>query len=135
MTKILLIEDDSEVRIPIQKALKQAGFKVKATHSAERGLRLFKSIFRSYDLIITDIILPKINGIELIREIRKLDPSINTIVMTSGGPVKPTNRKSLDKAANLYLDVAEKAGANLTINKPIDLQELVEQVSALISKK
>ena len=77
------------------------------------------------DLIITDIVMPTKEGIEMIAELRQEFPDINIIAISGGG---------LGLAED-YLDWAQHLGAQLTFAKPVDLDELSEAVHNLIDKE
>ena len=77
--RILLVEDEMETRFLIKKILERDGFQVISTTNGKCALGLFNS---SIDLVLTDIVMPKVGGIELIRELKKINPEIKCIAMT-----------------------------------------------------
>jgi DNA-binding NtrC family response regulator len=77
-----------------------------------------------FDLIITDIIMPDCDGIELLMAIRQKSPSARIIVMSGGGRVR----------AEHYLDLAEKLGATRIFEKPFNITELKQTVSDLLAE-
>jgi DNA-binding response OmpR family regulator len=74
------------------------------------------------ELIITDIIMPDMDGIELIRKIREKDNNIKILAMSGGGRIKP----------DLYLEIASKLKADNIIKKPFKKDELLGKVSSLL---
>lgn len=131
MLSILLIEDDKDVQLFIQKPLQHLGIKVDVTDNLRDALSLFKQ--RHYDLIITDIILADKSGVELIRNLKASNPDIKIIAISGGAPdlAKAFNLSSADAQNNL--NTAKKAGANIAMAKPFKTSELIEQVVSLIA--
>lgn len=120
MNKILIIEDEQRVGDVLRRGLEEAGYEVSLAFDGEMGFRLFRS--RKYDLVISDIVLPKMNGFELCREIRNIDGNVPIIMLTALGETD-------DK-----LDGFD-AGADDYMVKPFDLRELEARVKALLKRK
>ncbi len=119
MPLILIIDDDPMIR----KMLMTAFSKDYNVLDAENGLKAL-SIFRSedVDVVITDIIMPDMEGIETIRELRKLNPDIKIIAFSGGGSLSPEG----------YLKIASSMGAQYTFQKPISIRELSKAVKDLL---
>ncbi len=112
MKRILLVDDDQNVREVLQKSLEVGGFNVvPAANGAEAAVRMGES---PIDLVITDIIMPEVEGIEMIFWLRREYGRIPIIAMSGGG--------KMDSASCLTL--AKAAGANLALIKPFPLLEL-----------
>ncbi len=77
----------------------------------------------SFDLVITDLIMPEKEGLETIADIRKLCGDLPIIAISGGGRVGPTN----------YLETARFIGANTTLAKPFGRRELIKTVSELLA--
>ena len=120
MPRILIIEDEVNVRKLTRQMLELEGFEVLEAGDGDSGLRTFKE--NEVDLIITDIIMPGKEGIETILELRRDNPGVKIIAMSGGGRMGPDG----------YLELARKFGANHTFSKPFDRQELVEAVKELL---
>lgn len=120
MNKILIIEDEQRVGDVLRRGLEEAGYEVSLAFDGEMGFRLFRS--GKYDLVISDIVLPKMNGFELCREIRNIDGNVPIIMLTALGETD-------DK-----LDGFD-AGADDYMVKPFDLRELEARVKALLKRK
>lgn len=113
MKKILIVDDDEQIIRAIKKILTRNNYD---TDTAENGqVALDKLAQNNFDLIITDIIMPQKEGIELIRDLRKNYPDLPVIAMSGGGRVEPEN----------YLDVAQKLGADCMLKKPFSTEELL----------
>lgn len=131
MANILLIEDDSDIRIFIQTSLQQLGFSVDVTDSVQDALVRFEE--GDYDLVITDIILPESSGIEAIRKFKSMDEAVKILAISGGGYLAPINRKSESSIVTSYLSAAKKAGASVTISKPFNTKKLIEEVVCLFA--
>lgn len=118
--KILLIEDDLRVAELIKRGLEEQGFSISLAYEGETGRKL--AISNEYDLIITDIVLPKVNGIELCKEIRSAKPNIPIIMLTALGTTD-------DKVEGF------DAGADDYLVKPFDFRELQVRIRALLNRK
>ena len=116
METILLIDDDDQVRMLCQIALEDAGYRVLRAESGPHGLRLLSH--QEVAVILVDIFMPDMDGLELIPLLRKTRPA-SKIIAISGG-----------SGERNYLDVAKHLGANATLKKPIGLQALLDAVAA-----
>jgi two-component system chemotaxis response regulator CheY len=117
--QILLVDDDDLSRGTIHQMLERAGHAVTSTGSGSDALRLFGST--KPELVVTDLIMPDTDGLELIQELRKADPAIRILAISGGGRVN----------ANEYLSVARKFGAAGVLAKPFSNQELKDAIAAL----
>ena len=113
MPRILIIDDDAGVLTTLACMLEANDHDVVCTVSAREGLRLL-SEEKSFDLVITDILMPDMDGIEVIREIRKLDSPPPVLGISGGGNMIAAN----DALA------AARIIADLTLKKPFTIDEL-----------
>lgn len=119
-TKILIVDDEEILRENIALILRQEGYEV---DEASNGLEAYEMyINNKYDILISDIEMPKMKGIELLEKISKLDPQVISIFITAYG--------SLETAI-----AALRIGASDYILKPIDFDELILKVKRLIDYK
>ena len=116
---MLLIDDDDRVRKTVALMLQAFGHEVREADSGITGLRQFDA--DRPDLVITDIIMPDMEGVETISEIKRLNPSMKIIAMSGGGRIKNTD----------FLKLAKSAGAAVTLNKPFDDEELAAAIDAV----
>ncbi len=123
MARILIIEDDDSVRMSLRMALEDANYEVEEADDGEAGIKLYRQ--NPADLIITDIIMPEKEGIELITELTEEYPDIRIIAISGGGKVD----------SDLYLLVSKKVGAIKTFLKPLDINVLVDTVNELLKQK
>ena len=122
MARILVIEDDLEVREMLRDILEHGGYEVDEASDGEEGLKLFRE--KQADLIITDIIMPKKEGIETITDLRVEFPDVKVIAMSGGGRLGPEP----------YLEVAKGFGANRIIMKPFTTAEILNAVQELLGR-
>ncbi len=120
MSRILIVEDDTNLRMILQNIVVQAGYSVL---TAADGSEALNHIYQDPpQLVITDIIMPETEGIELILSLRKLFPDIPIIAISGGGQL----------GADYYLDMAREFGADITLAKPFDKQTLLAAIESLL---
>jgi CheY-like chemotaxis protein len=120
MSKVLVIDDEPGIRAILCNALESAGHEVVAF--AEGGGAIEHVIEEPADLLITDIFMPDVEGLETIREIRRLRPDM-PIIAISG----------IDFEGADYLEFARKFGAVATLRKPFWPADLLDLVTRILS--
>ena len=123
MIRIMVIDDDDEIRNMVKELLVRVGYQVIEASNGEIGMRLYRN--QPADLIITDIFMPEKEGLETIMELRKDFPDVKIIAM-SGGVA------AMNATTTLYL--AGKLGAERTIAKPITRAELLDSVREVLNE-
>jgi CheY-like chemotaxis protein len=118
---ILIIDDDAAVSRTLSLILARAGYEVTTASSGRKGLALLAD--NDFDLVLTDIIMPELDGIEAIRKIRTDHPGLRVIAMSGGGQI--------DKAD--FLHMARALGADEVLEKPVRGQKLLELVSSALA--
>lgn len=118
--KILLIEDEKHLAESMTHHLKKEGFFVDTTYDGESGLKY--GLFGSYDLILLDWMLPKLNGIEVLKRLRADDITVPILLLTAKGEIE-------DKVLGL------DAGADDYLAKPFATAELLARVRALLRRR
>lgn len=121
MASILLIDDDEDLRLVTAVSLRSAGHAVVEAVSGREGLASYRA--GRYDLVITDIVMPDIEGIELITALRKEEPRPRVIAMSGYS----------DFSASLYLPAALKLGAQCTLTKPFTPDVLLRAVEEILA--
>jgi two-component system, cell cycle response regulator CpdR len=118
MVKIILAEDDDDLRRFLVKALEKAGHRV--TPFAE-GASAYEEIKQdSFDLLLTDIVMPEMDGIELARRAAELDPSLKIMFITGFAAVALNPDSNAPKDAKV-------------LSKPFHLRDLVDEVNRLMA--
>lgn len=119
MEQILIIEDEKRVSDLLRAGLDEAGYTTIVAYDGAMGLRLFRS--GHVDLVISDIVLPKLDGFELCREIRTLDRDVPILMLTALG----TTDDKLD---------GFDSGADDYMVKPFDFRELLARIKVLLRR-
>ena len=122
MARILLIDDDEQVRSMIRAMLERIGHEVVEAPDGVVGVEKFRE--SPTDLVITDIVMPQKGGIATIYELLRDYPDLRIIALSGGGASRGTD----------YLEIARQIGASRTISMPVDMEELTETVSELLAK-
>lgn len=118
--EILIIEDDSRVAELIQRGLNEQGFVTTLAYDGLSGKKLVDQ--NEYDLVITDIILPKLDGLDLCKHIRDTQPNMPIIMLTALGTTD-------DKVEGF------DAGADDYLVKPFEMRELLVRIRALLNRQ
>jgi DNA-binding NtrC family response regulator len=121
MALILIIDDDNDVRVVLKEILAREGYDVIDAADGEEGIRLYME--RSADLVITDIVMPRMEGMETIQYLYSRFPDIKIIAMSGGGRVGPES----------YLCLAEQFGALCALSKPIERGVLLKTVEQALA--
>jgi DNA-binding response OmpR family regulator len=123
MVTILIIDDEEAILSFLKERLTYEGFNVLIAIDGIEGMELFND--NQIDLVITDIIMPRKEGIETIIEMQKICPGIKIIAMSGGGRNQPES----------YLGISKNAGAKYTFTKPFKTSDLVTAVYALLEEE
>ena len=118
MARILVIEDDDQVRDMLQETLEDAGYEVVVASDGADGITHFRE--KRADLVITDILMPIVNGVEAIRELRKDAPDLKIIAITGV------------RGHFSRLPAASYLGAQRTFTKPFSLHDILDAVRELL---
>ncbi|MFZ4524262.1 MAG: response regulator [Chlorobium sp.] len=118
--KILVVDDDASVRKFISITLKRANHTVFEADNGKTGLQLLQEL-QDISLMITDLIMPDMEGVETIAAVKQKYPAIKILAISGGGKVSPEN----------YLVLANALGANHTLKKPFSGQELIKVIGNL----
>lgn len=121
MNTILVIEDDQRLATLLHNGILEAGHQVLLAYDAEMALRLVRQNGDIISLVISDIILPGISGIQLCRQLRQTHPSIPILLLTALGTTD-------DKLEGF------DAGADDYLTKPFDFRELLARISVLLRR-
>jgi len=121
MARILVIDDQPQIRDNCREALEEAGHTVMVAADGREGVRLYHRA--PVDLVILDLYMPEQDGLATIRELRATAPRLPIIAMSGGGMMaQPVS----------FLDIARRLGAVRTFEKPIRLDELLEIVTDVL---
>ena len=132
MAKILIVDDEEDVRIALKQVLERAGYEVSVAATGNEGLDLMKR--ETPDLVITDVIMPGIDGIATARQIREKYRDTRIIVISGGGKAAPDPYEPDAISTRSYLASASSAGADRTLTKPFDRNEILDVVRTLLEE-
>ncbi|MCS6988787.1 MAG: response regulator transcription factor [Chloroherpetonaceae bacterium] len=118
--RILIVEDDERLASVLEKGLSEAGFLTSRAPDAESAFERFAA--EAFDLVLTDIMLPKMNGIELCKKLKAQKPSLPVIMLTALGETD-------DKLQGF------DAGADDYLAKPFDFRELLARINARLKAR
>ncbi len=122
MARILIIDDEDELRSMLRQMLEQAGHEVTEAVNGAEGIQLYEQ--DTHDLIITDIIMPEKEGVETIIALRRADPDLPIIAISGGGRLEATD----------FLTMTKKLGARRTLSKPFRRDQLLEAVGDCLAR-
>jgi CheY-like chemotaxis protein len=120
VARILVVDDEEAIRLVLREALEHAGYEVVEAEDGVAGIEQYH-LWR-VDLVILDILMPRKDGLETIKELRQVDPAVKIIAISGG--VRGSN------VDNLAL--AQALGARRTLAKPFRLHEMLEIVAAVL---
>jgi CheY-like chemotaxis protein len=130
MQRILIVDDERDVRDSVKCVLDDAGYVVLTADNAAEAL---DQLGRTpMDLVITDIIMPKMNGVQAIQSIRRAFPQVRIVAISGGGNFGVAGYQPTAIATNAYLRSAEEAGAHLVLTKPFEAEDLLEAIEKLL---
>jgi DNA-binding response OmpR family regulator len=119
MPKILIVEDEPNMRIGLKDNLEFEGYEVEFAYDGEEGLK--KIIENKYDLVLLDVMLPKMSGFDVCKKIRQQKNLTPIILLTAKG-------EEVDKVVGLEL------GADDYVTKPFSLRELLARIKAILRR-
>ena len=123
MARILLVDDESSIVKVLEEMLTQLDYDVVTAPGGAEALQKLSS--GGIDLVVTDIVMPNMNGLQLIEEIQNTYPAVKIIAM-SGGDIKSGPAE--------YLQTASKLGAVVCLAKPFTINDLSTLVKSLLAE-
>jgi len=122
MVRILVIDDEEQIRTVLVESLEHEGYQVMDAPNGKVGMELIRE--EPFDLVVTDIVMPEKEGIEIIVELRQYFPETNVIAISGGA----RNLK-----ADVVLKTAKILGVHCTLFKPFGIDEFLKTVKTCIS--
>ena len=123
MALVLIVDDDPTVLRMLTQVMQRDGHTVIQAEDGEVAMRLFR--VQPADVIITDLLMPNKEGLELIAEAREVAPAVGIIAYSGGGKIEPEN----------YLEFATGMGADRVFTKPVPITDLSVAVRELLSSR
>jgi DNA-binding NtrC family response regulator len=125
MANILIVEDEPRMRRLLEISLGEDGHNVQTAEDAEKGLAFLRR--EPVDLVVTDLKLPGMNGLELLQEGKRLNPALPFVVMTAYGSVETAVDAMKAGASDYVLKPFTMAEMKLVINKELDVQQVRDE--------
>lgn len=122
MTTVLVIDDSVEIRELLQQMLKVLGYTTRVADGGAQGLASYREA--PADVVLLDMFMPDMDGLETLRKLRQLDPGVRIIAMTGGGAF---HNVGILKPASLM-------GANRLLFKPITMEEMRNAIEAVMAE-
>lgn len=133
MANILVVDDEKSIRITLREFLRNEGYAVEVAEDVDQALDLLKQT--EFDVVVTDIILPRINGVDLLKAIRAISSNIQVIMMT-GEPTVETASESLRQGAFDYLyKPISKTAIIKSVRNALHIKELSDEKIRLEEEK
>jgi len=121
MARILVIEDDDQIRTILREVLELEGYDVVEARDGREGVKIYRE--KSFDLVITDMVMPQKDGIETIADLQAMSPEVKIIAISGGDRLGPEP----------YLAIAKGFGAANVFTKPFMIRELLEAVKRTLA--
>ncbi len=128
--QVLVIDDEVDVRDAIKRVLERAGYVVRTADTVAMALDDLRR--GPVDVVITDIIMPKVDGVEAIHAIRSEFPLVKIIAISGGGNFGITAYQPTAITTTAYLAAAERAGAHRILTKPFESSDVVQAIDAVL---
>jgi CheY-like chemotaxis protein len=120
--RILIVDDDAQFRLMLRRLLEREGYEVFEAGDGKEGIKAYRNL--RTEVVVTDIIMPEMEGVETIMKLRKEFPGVKIFAISGGGRNSPDS----------YLSMAEKLGARFIMEKPLDRPSFLEKLAALIAE-
>jgi DNA-binding response OmpR family regulator len=120
MATVLIIDDDADVLTTLALLLEEVGYETHVARDGVNGMRIFDEL--RPDIVLTDIVMPDCDGIEIIRQIRALDVNARIIAMSGRSLI----------GNSYYLPAAKELGATAVLAKPFTIEVLVDTVKSCL---
>ncbi|MET3661473.1 response regulator [Aquamicrobium ahrensii] len=120
MAKLLIVEDDDSVRMFVSRALERAGHQIHVAADGAQGLEMIRAANGGYDLVVSDIRMPEMDGIEMAMSAARVFPGLRILLMTGYAD----QRERADELNEVIIDV---------VNKPFTLAEIRSRVDAALA--
>jgi DNA-binding NtrC family response regulator len=121
LAKLLIVDDDSDIVQVLKMGLLKNGFLVEAFTDPEEALQSFKSDAESYCLVLSDVRMPSISGIQLSKKVKEVNPNVKVVLMTA-----------FEIKDNEFSRVFPSIQVDGFVQKPIGIKELTDKILSLI---
>lgn len=122
MARVMVVDDDGDIRASLRKALEREGHTVTEEPDGASALRHFTG--DPVDLVISDVYMPDMDGIDFLMRVREVFPEARTILISGGGQLKKES----------VLGAASRLGADRVLEKPFEMDDLLGAVEAVLGR-
>ena|SRR5579864_2284971 len=124
MAKILIVEDDDALRVTLERMIRSAGHDPKSASGQRQVTDAIAAT--DYDVVVTDILMPEFDGLEVIRMVRSLKPACPIIAVSGGGNHLPGPKG---------LQLASAFGADVVLSKPFAMSVLIDAIARVLASR
>ena len=121
LAKLLIVDDDSDIVQVLKMGLVKNGFSVQAFTNPQKALQSFKSDAESYCLVLSDIRMPSLSGIQLSRKLKEVNPNVKVVLMTA-----------FEIRDDEFSKVFPSTQVDGFVQKPIGIKDLTDKILSLI---
>ena len=121
LAKLLIVDDDSDIVQVLKMGLVRNGFSVEAFTNPQEALQSFKSNVESYCLVLSDIRMPSLSGIQLSRKLKEVNPNVKVVLMTA-----------FEIRDSEFSKVIPSTQVDGFVQKPIGIKDLTDKILSLI---
>jgi CheY-like chemotaxis protein len=126
VNSVLIIEDEAAIRRVLARVLERAGFIVRTAENGDDALQQLRAA--EVDIVITDIIMPKMHGVDAIKKIVQEFSRVRIIAISGGGNFGIADYKPDAITTSAYLAAARKAGAHALLTKPFQTADILHAI-------
>jgi DNA-binding NtrC family response regulator len=121
LAKLLIVDDDSDIVQVLKMGLVKNGFSVEAFTNPQEALQSFKSDAESYCLVLSDVRMPALSGIQLSKKVKEVNPNVKVVLMTA-----------FEIKVNEFSKVFPSTQVDGFVQKPIGIKELTDKILGFI---
>ncbi|MBU1042450.1 MAG: response regulator [Proteobacteria bacterium] len=119
--RILVVDDDADVRDMLCRTLTASGYEAIPAAGGRQAVEYLT--LGAPDLVITDVVMPGVDGFEVLLKLRRMLPGARALIMSGGGRIEP----------EVYLDMARRLGARCILRKPFTRAEMLDAVEQALT--
>lgn len=127
MKTVLIIDDEDAVRHAIKRVLERAGYTVRVAPGGAEGLEALRA--QPADVVVTDIVMPKLHGVDTIKAIAQEFPGVRIVAISGGGNFGANEWKPNAITTTAYLTAAQNAGAHAVLTKPFETRDVLQAIN------
>ncbi|HMQ79515.1 MAG TPA: sigma-54 dependent transcriptional regulator [Ignavibacteria bacterium] len=129
MEKILIIDDNESLRYTLESVLEEHGYDPKSVEDGSKAIEEVKT--KNYDLVICDMKMPKMDGMQILAEVKKIDPDIPFIILTAFGDIKNAVEAMKQGASDYLTKPFDNDGMIMTLRKALEIRYLNKELAIL----